>query len=265
MKPILFHLISDYGHNATESVIVQAKLIKAFPDVAFVRGPQDFSKQNITHPALFLSLIIDDFPEHSLHIIDTFIPENAPEKFVLAQYKNQFVLAPDNGTLSVALPADETQYFRIPFSGSYPDVIKEVYLPFLIKWLTDEKGATTHLKPLSEIRKLQLPGPVLNGNRLVLTVIYNDSLGNAYFNIKKDEWEQWVAKRSFRLYISRANQISQISPGYSAVPEGQVLALFGQGNYLQIAQNRGNAREFLGLECDRQIFAEAEEFKGISI
>lgn len=265
MRPTLFHIISDYGHNAAETGILKALLITNFPECPILQGPQDFSKDNIVPASVYLSLIVDDFPENSVHLIDVFIPENAPEKFVFAKYKNQYFLCPDNGVLSVALDSMDAEFYRIPFLGSYPDPVKDIYIPFLIQWIKKEKGQLDNLKAIGEIRKLIFPTPVISGNRILLSVIYTDAQGNAYLNIKKEEWESLILKRPFKLKITKNNFLVQISPGYNSVSEGQILALFGLGGYLQIAQHRGSARTLLGLECDRQLFLEIEATGNIAM
>jgi S-adenosylmethionine hydrolase len=50
------------------------------------------------------------------------------------------------------------------------------------------------------------------------------------------------------LFFKRNESISQLSWHYNEVPEGENLCLFGISNHLEIAINKGNASELLGLK-----------------
>jgi len=52
------------------------------------------------------------------------------------------------------------------------------------------------------------------------------------------------------LYFKRNETITNLSWHYNEVGEGEKLCLFGISNYLEIAINKGNASQLLGLHDD---------------
>ena len=60
--------------------------------------------------------------------------------------------------------------------------------------------------------------------------------------------------RKFNLYIRQSNYVlNTIRKSYSEVAEGDLLALFSSTGYLEIAINKGNADELLGLQLNDMV------------
>ena len=90
--------------------------------------------------------------------------------------------------------------------------------------------------------------PVIEQDTIRGSVIYIDSFQNVITNITKNIFTKVQRDRSFTLFFKRNESISQLSWHYNEVPEGENLCLFGISNHLEIAINKGNASELLGLK-----------------
>ena len=82
----------------------------------------------------------------------------------------------------------------------------------------------------------------------VLIHVGKDNFENIVVNITKEQFETQRRGRSFRITFKRDEEISSISETYADVPEGEKLALFNSGGYLEIAINKGNAAGLFGLQ-----------------
>jgi S-adenosylmethionine hydrolase len=74
-----------------------------------------------------------------------------------------------------------------------------------------------------------------------------DEYGNCIFNLEKNLFEQVARSRKFSIEVKR-NPISIISNTYNDVGGGELVALFTGSGLLEIAINRGNISELLGLK-----------------
>jgi hypothetical protein len=79
-------------------------------------------------------------------------------------------------------------------------------------------------------------------------IIFIDNFENVTVNITRNEFEEQRKGRNFRLVFKRDEVIDKISETYADVPEGEKLALFNSGGYLEISINKGNAAGLFGLQ-----------------
>jgi S-adenosylmethionine hydrolase len=94
---------------------------------------------------------------------------------------------------------------------------------------------------------------IMKGN-----VVYVDRFGNVIINITKERFEKLRAGRDFVINFKKNDEFREISNTYSDVQEGEKLCLFNSSGYLEIAINKGNAGELLGLQTDDMIQIEFE-------
>ena len=90
--------------------------------------------------------------------------------------------------------------------------------------------------------------PLLGENWIEGQIIFIDHFENVILNITREDFESQRKGRSFRIVFRRDEVIDKISETYADVPEGEKLALFNAGGYLEIAINKGNAAGLLGLQ-----------------
>ena len=73
-----------------------------------------------------------------------------------------------------------------------------------------------------------------------------DRFGNLITNIDRRTFEQFVAARSMAIDIGD-KEIPRIVATYTEAPTGELCALFGSTDHLEVALNAGDAAAFLGL------------------
>ncbi|MBK9457299.1 MAG: SAM-dependent chlorinase/fluorinase [Bacteroidetes bacterium] len=90
------------------------------------------------------------------------------------------------------------------------------------------------------------------------SIIYIDRFGNLITNVTKSQFEKIRDGRNFVINYKRNEELREISGTYSEVPEGERLCLFNSSGNLEIAINKGNASQLLGLHLDNMIQIEFE-------
>jgi S-adenosylmethionine hydrolase len=246
--PVIIHLLADYAATSPEHAIYNALLFSRVPNSRAINSNQDFKFGEVISPGIFIKLVHEDFPPGTIHVCLLHIDGKHKEKYILALHKQQYFLAPDNGVLSIAFAEDEINYFDLPEPVEGEDIFRNIYLP-AIELIAKKPSEVVKVYPEStNARKAIAPVPTLNGNVLRLTVLFNDSHGNAYMNIDKAEFEKITAGKKFEIRLGFKDSIDILSAGYSSVPQGQKLAFFGLAGLLQIAINCGSAAQYLALE-----------------
>lgn len=206
-------------------------------------------------PGVFIRLCYKDFPPNTLHLCLLHIESRLPEKYVFASAAGQYFLAPDNGVLPIGLDYEYAEYKQLPLPQGFTDVLKEIYVPAIQSGTLF--GDNSSQFPAEENpKKYLMPSPTVAGNTWRLAVLCNDSHGNAYLNMNKTEFERITAGHKFQIKIGFKQQISKISTSYYNHSEGDMLALFGLGDLLQICINCGSALQYLGLKPTKLVMME---------
>lgn len=252
----LIHILADYPVSAVEHTIYNAVLYDKFPTISIVNSNHPFLPGDITAPGIFLRLIIEDFPENSIHLCMLHIESKLPEKYIFAEYKNRYFLAPDNGLLPLAFGIENLKTYQLEIPQNATDIFKAVYLPCLEKIGSANRDMHNLFEQENNPKKAFIPTPTKSGNTIRLTVLYTDSQGNAYLNIDFNEFNRLVRNNKFVIRLGYRDGITEISKSYNAVIEGQKLALFGLGALLQIAVNCGSAEQYLGLKKGNNLMLE---------
>jgi hypothetical protein len=94
---------------------------------------------------------------------------------------------------------------------------------------------STMLSPSSKIKGLE---PYMNGQDVVMQVVYIDHFGNLYFNLTKKLFEEIGKGRSFAIPIKPQTTINKFHTRFADVEVGNEVAFWGQNDYLVISMNR---------------------------
>ncbi|MBL4736241.1 MAG: SAM-dependent chlorinase/fluorinase, partial [Flavobacteriales bacterium] len=200
-----------------------------------------------------------NFPKETIHILGL-NPETTSETSYLAIYADgHYFIGPDNGIFSLIF--DVT-----------PDLIVELnlnqdtdYLTFPTKDLFVKaachiaRGGTLEVigKMRQDILEKIVIQPVVDGNVLRGNVIYIDSYKNAFTNITEKIFADAAKGRNYNIYFGKSSyNIRRICKSYGEVPAGEMLALFSSTGFLEIAINKGNADELLGLQLNDMVRVE---------
>jgi S-adenosylmethionine hydrolase len=253
---VFVHIISDSGPHALENTVAQASVLRFLPSANIILSPQHFKKGNVMTPALFLKLVKSSFPEGTFHFCYLGIETTMPARYCLAACNGSFYFAPDNGILPIALKGLEATYYPLPVSPPGTDVMSEIYLP-IAKLLADNQfNIPSDWQEKAVVQEGTLIVPTRTDNILRLTVLFNDSHGNAYVNLDKEAFYKLTEGKRFSIRPAFKVGIGQISRSYRDEGPGSAIALFGLGDLLQIAIIEGSAQQYLALEVGKILMLE---------
>jgi S-adenosylmethionine hydrolase len=112
-------------------------------------------------------------------------------------------------------------------------------------------AANKHLSSIAEqvsaFRISTMAKPILSDKYLRGSIIYFDRFGNAVVNIQRSEFETIANGKRFSILFKRYSDVESMGENYSSVDESEKLCFFNSSGYLEIAINKGNARQLLNL------------------
>lgn len=262
MGTMIIHLITDFGMDAPDHTVSQAHLLRNFPHANMAYSPQSFKKGHVLQQAVFGKLVCGHFPEQTIHIFRVGMLAKTTPRFVLGFYANQFFLAPDNGILPLLFDdpnQENAKYFQITPAERVIHPLMQVYIPAIHQLVQSnfEPEGTFEIKP--QLVRSAMPEPTISGNKMFLTVIYNDVFGNAYFNLNFRDFELIRQGRKFRIIVNHHTIIERLSAEYNDVTEGDAICTFNYGGMLQISVNAGSSAQLLALSEGRNVILEFAE------
>jgi hypothetical protein len=160
-------------------------------------------------------------------------------------------VGPDNGVFSVVLAAEPVRvavqlakgpYARSTISRTFEG--RDLFAP-AAAWLAIGIDIT-HLGPsVSDVFRLETPSPVLADDRIVGQVIRVDRFGNLISNIDRAMYATFATSPVGAEMPGRSG--IAIVTTYSDAEPGEVCALFGSTDHLEIAANGASAEAVLGV------------------
>lgn len=244
-------LTTDLGNVDFYQAALKGSLISHFPDVRIVDISHNVPPFDIQNAAFVLRNAFPYFPAGTVHLIGIDSVFNKNNRYLAVKYRGHYFVGTDNGI------------FSLMFDEDTPDEAVELNLMQDLKYLhfplTDIfSKAATHLarggslsdigEPVQHIVERTLIQPVVEQNILRGSVVYVDAFGNVITNISKELFNKEQKGRDFTVHFRRNETINKLSWHYNDVPEGEKLCLFGISDYLEIAINKGNASQLLGLK-----------------
>lgn len=260
-------LTTDMGIKDFYVASIKGAIYTALPDAKIVDISHFVNPFDISQAAFILRNAYPDFPKSSIHIISV-DPESVSGKFhVMVENNGHYFIGNDNGLFSLLFdqPLEKIWKLTPPSeigSSAFPS--KSVFV-----WAATQLAQDARPEDIGErIDAVALRSafhPVITPQLIKGLVIFIDGYGNAITNITREVFEKACNHRKYAIYF-RGDRvgISTISRTYNDVPPGEKLALFGAGDYLEIAINRGvegsggGASRLFGLKLNDTIRIEFE-------
>lgn len=210
---------------------------------------------DIVEAAYLSSLVYNDFPEGSIHILATNVVATSYKGHLAANYKGHFFLAPDNGILPLIFGETFSEYYLIP-TPNYEQKIQNVYLPFLKKLAANNGSLNPIAEPTSDIVLKTRIQPVFDDKELHGTVLFIDHFGNAYTNIHEEDFKRFCSDKDYRIRLARHSQVNAISTNFADVRDGDPLCYFSDNGYLVASIKKSSAYQLLNLRKYKPVIIE---------
>ena len=243
--------LSDFGADSHYMASFRGGMHCSSIDLPFIEISSRIEPFDIVEASYLCSMVYQDFPVGSIHILATNVVATSFAGHLAAEYNGHFFIAPDNGILSLIFGEKFDNYYRIPTNG-VEQKIQNIYIPFLQKLIESKDLRRIADKAEHTVVKTSLV-PTNDGNELRGTVLFVDHFGNAYTNISKADFDLFLKGGKCEIELSRHTTIYGVSENFGDVQVGDSLCYFSEHGYLVVAIKQSNAMRLLNLRKSKPV------------
>lgn len=240
--------------------VLKGTILKLFPEAQIVDLSHEIRPFYVAGAALTVRVSYTDFPKGTVHLIGVAPNKSERTQHLAVEYDGHYFVGADNGMFPLIFNKPPDKVFDL---SRVEERATSVVFPTRDIFAV----AATHLanggimevlgKPADVENRNGIFLPTIDGNVIRGMVIHVDIYGNMITNIDQKLFESIGQNRPFQIRLRREQHIiSQIQESYAGVPEGEKMALFGATGFLEIAINRDNASQLLGVKQEDSISIE---------
>jgi S-adenosylmethionine hydrolase len=250
-RPVLA-LLSDFGLRDHYVGSMKAAALAINADLAIVDITHDIAPHDVLDGALQLAACYRYFPAGTVFVAVVDPGVGSARRGMAADVGEYRFVAPDNGLLTAVFqetPAKkmveltERRYFRPTISRTFEG--RDRFAP-AAAWLLRGVELTALGRPLTNPTLLDLPRVQVEGALLRGVVLRADRFGNLVTNIDRRTFEKFTASQPFFIDAG-GHAVERLVDTYAEIAAGDVCALFGSTDHLELAARSSSAAERLGL------------------
>ena len=255
-------LTTDWGIKDYYLAALKGAVLNQIPDANIVDITHDITPFDLNEASYILRNSWEDFPEGTIHLIGISSEASPDHPHLLIKEKGQYFIGADNGIFCLLFDETPEEIYEldvIQSSDKFTFSTKDVFIN-VAKHIIQGEDIDKLGDKINELNKRTAFKPVMDANVIKGKIIYIDHYQNVVTNISEKLFKEACKKKKFQILVNAGQyRISKINTSYSDVGEGELVALFGSDNFLEIAQNRGRAAGLLGLALDDVVRIEIEE------
>jgi len=243
-------LTTDFGTRDHYVGAIKGVIASLSPKSDIIDITHDIEPYNIMHGAFVLQSVWPYYPEGTIHLAVVDPGVGSQRRIIMGRYTGQYVIAPDNGLITLLHRKMRTEEMRVVDNRRYflPSVSstfqgRDIFAPVAAHLAN---GVKTHEfgKPTDRVEILDIPfRSETVGRRIMGRVLYVDRFGNLVTNINKQDLLALGVKEHDAEVLVNGESVGAIHMFFDEAPPGKPIAIVGSTENLEIAVNRGNAAD----------------------
>jgi len=257
-------LITDFGEESGYAGIMKGVILSINPGCQIIDITHHISPQDREEAAFVLKSAHPFFPHNTIHLVVVDPGVGSARKPIIVESAGSWFVGPDNGVFSFIFLEDQqkrvweitnARYFLSPVSPTFHG--RDIFAPIAAHL---SSGVSIHElgKELKDFVQLEGLEPEVDQDILKGRIVFIDHFGNLVSNISHKLFTRVVGKNPFQLTVGN-RVLRRIYPTYSDAEDGEVLALFGSSQQLEISVRNGKCQRLLnatkGFQVSIQIFS----------
>lgn len=249
-RPVIA-LLTDFGAKDHYAGAMKGVALGICPDATLVDISHDLPAHDVLAGALELAAVYRYFPVGTIFLVVVDPGVGSTRRGIAADTGDFRFVAPDNGVLTAVfdehapkkvVELSERRYARPTVSRTFEG--RDRFAP-AAAWLAKGVELTALGRPAGEIQLLEIPQPDVQADRIDGEVLRVDRFGNLITNIDRKTFEKLTGV-PIDVHIG-ARQVSKVVSTYADAEPGELCALFGSTDHLEIAANGASAAGELAL------------------
>jgi S-adenosylmethionine hydrolase len=256
-RPVVAFL-SDFGTRDHYAGTMKGVVLGVCPDATLVDVGHDIPAHDVVAGALELAACYRYFPAGTIFLVVVDPGVGSSRRGIAADCGDYKFVAPDNGVLSAVfretpprrvVELTERKYARATISRTFEG--RDRFAP-AAGWLAKGIALVSLGKSITNYHVIDLPKPVVALGEISGEIVRVDRFGNLISNIDRRVFEQLANGGAVAITVA-GRDIPRIVSTYAEAPAGELCALFGSTDTLEIAVNAGDAARSLGLDRGAQV------------
>lgn len=245
-------LLTDFGTRDHYAGTMKGVVLTVCPDATIVDIGHDIPAHDVMAGALELAACYRYFPHGTVFLVVVDPGVGSSRRGIAADVGDYKFVAPDNGVLSAVflesppkkvVELTERKYARPTVSRTFEG--RDRFAPaagHLAKGIT----LVSLGRSIANYQTIDLPRPSVDAGELIGEVLRVDRFGNLITNIDRRTFEQFAAGGPLAVEIG-GTEVPRVVATYTEAPAGELCALFGSTDHLEVAINAGDAASSLQL------------------
>jgi len=250
--PSLITLTTDFGCQDHYVGVLKAVILSIAPDVRLIDISHDIPPQDIMAGAWVVRNSAMLFPDGSVHLVVVDPGVGTKRKPIAMQIGNQFFVGPDNGIFSLiadqhshqAVELNEPSFWRPNPSHTFHG--RDIFAP-VAAHLANGASLSDLGSPLKSLENYRWAMPISDKDGVQGWVVHIDRFGNLITNIPEKMVAEAGERAKLKIYVGNTI-LNKLVDTFGEVTEGEPAAYIGSAGMLEIAINKGDAHEMLGVE-----------------
>jgi S-adenosyl-L-methionine hydrolase (adenosine-forming) len=245
-------LLTDFGTRDHYAGTLKGVVLSVCPDATLVDIAHDIPAHDVAAGAMELAACYRFFPAGTIFLVVVDPGVGSTRRGMAADCGDYKFVAPDNGVLSAVfsempprkmVELTERKYARPTVSRTFEG--RDRFAP-AAGWLARGIALAAMGRSMTDYQRLDLPQAVVRPDGITGEVVRADRFGNLITNIDRRALEHFAAGRPIAVTVG-GYDIPRLVATYAEAPAGELCALFGSTDHLEVAVHAGDAARTLGL------------------
>jgi S-adenosyl-L-methionine hydrolase (adenosine-forming) len=250
-RPIIA-LLSDFGTSDHYAGTMKGVILGICPDAELVDISHDIPPHDVLMAAVELAATYKYFPSGTIFLTVVDPGVGSARRGLAAETADHKFVAPDNGVLSAVfhdtaprrvVELTERRYARPTVSRTFEG--RDRFAP-AAAWLAKGIQLSALGRAVTDYHLIDLSPAEAGADVITGRVMRIDRFGNLVTNIDRRTVERLAQGGAIQIEAG-SHRIARLVATYSEIGDGEVCALFGSTDHLEIAANAASAVERLGL------------------
>lgn len=251
-RPVIAFL-TDFGTRDHYAGTIKGVALGICPDASLVDITHDIPPHDVLAGALELAAAYRYFPPGTIFVAVVDPGVGSKRRGIAAEAGEYRFVAPDNGVLSAVfedhtprkvVELSERKYARPTVSRTFEG--RDRFAP-AAAWLAKGVDVGALGRPAGTFHRLDLPKPEVDAERILGQVLRVDRFGNLVTNIDRRTFDRLSAGAAVDIHVG-AQVVSKVVSTYADAADGELCALFGSTDHLEVAANGASAAAALALD-----------------
>ena len=251
MRPVIA-LLSDFGTRDHYAGTMKGVILNICPDATLVDITHEVPPHDVLDGSLQLAGAARYFPAGTIFLAVVDPGVGSARRGIAAEAGDYRFVAPDNGVLTSVLrewapkkivELTDRRYARPTVSRTFEG--RDRFAP-AAAWLAKGTQLTALGRPAPDYHRLDIPAAVVDESAVTGVVLRIDRFGNVVTNIDRKTFES-VAKSGSMEVTAGTQSIGRLVATYADIQAGEICALFGSTDHLELAANSESAADRLQL------------------